>query len=382
MRSFFFVLILFLYFYAFPFSSNAASQSGISPDHTTVTHDGSIYNVLIYWGTVRMQYMGPVYCKPDGLGYRIGFNPDPYDVVGFSYYHDVVNTGPIIGPAFPDADGDGIEDQYDPCPDTPNSDVTVKPYHNNCHEELSFLEVTGYAADGSECGGTYRYELDDSTMNSTVRNSDQITADANAGCYQAGEPYNMTAAGYQGSQSAGTTPSENATNGFMSWHSSSSSSNSTGGGNSTGSTNSTGSGDGNSTGSGSGDGNSTGSGTGTSNSTGSGSSNSTGGNSTYGTPIAFKYSSNSTSFYNLDQENQRATTAKSELLQKWHQLKSRFDSILDVNLSGSSQLPTWHWNILGNTIDIDLGQFADALSYIGLAIIFIATLKALFIVFG
>lgn len=78
---------------------DSTGPDGVSPDKKTVTYNGNVYNVLYYWGTSRMQYLGPVYFKPDGMGYRIGFRPGPYDVVGFCYYNDVVNTGPVVGPA-------------------------------------------------------------------------------------------------------------------------------------------------------------------------------------------------------------------------------------------------------------------------------------------
>jgi hypothetical protein len=78
----------------------------------------------------------------------------------------------------------------------------------------------------------------------------------------------------------------------------------------------------------------------------------------------------------------RVIAAKERFMNAWDNLKNSFSGIFDLNLSGSGSLPVWTWPILGQNIVIDFNEYSTELNWIGLALLFIASVYAIFIVFG
>ncbi|GAB1411222.1 hypothetical protein MASR1M90_23760 [Desulfovibrionales bacterium] len=81
-------------------------------------------------------------------------------------------------------------------------------------------------------------------------------------------------------------------------------------------------------------------------------------------------------------EEEKITAAKQSFESSVNTLKASVTGILNANLSGSSSLPVWNWSILGHNITIDINQFASTLNYVGIALILCASISAIFIVFG
>ncbi len=76
----------------------------------------------------------------------------------------------------------------------------------------------------------------------------------------------------------------------------------------------------------------------------------------------------------------RIEASKNKFLQRWNDLKLTFSGIFDVNLSGTGHLPIWHWVILGKSITLDFNDYATELNWIGLAVVLLASISAVFIV--
>ncbi|NCD43049.1 MAG: hypothetical protein EOL88_13310 [Bacteroidia bacterium] len=105
----------------------------------------------------------------------------------------------------------------------------------------------------------------------------------------------------------------------------------------------------------------------------------------YGTAPVVEYSipkeEDRPTFYNATLENEREQAAKNDLMNSWNKLTQRVETFLNLSLSGTGSLPVWDWNILGNIITIDFRDFEEIFKLIGLAILFIAAIRAFFIVF-
>jgi hypothetical protein len=78
----------------------------------------------------------------------------------------------------------------------------------------------------------------------------------------------------------------------------------------------------------------------------------------------------------------RVIAAKQRFMTAWDNLKNSFTGIFDVSLSGSGSLPVWTWPMLGQNVVIDFNEYSTQLNWIGLALLFIASVYAIFIVFG
>ncbi len=77
----------------------------------------------------------------------------------------------------------------------------------------------------------------------------------------------------------------------------------------------------------------------------------------------------------------RVSAAKSRFSNSWSGLQTSFNSIFTITLSGSSDLPKWTWNILGQTVVIDFNDYATELNWIAIAGVLFASISAIFIVF-
>ncbi|MDD3472384.1 MAG: hypothetical protein PHS86_06345 [Syntrophaceae bacterium] len=77
----------------------------------------------------------------------------------------------------------------------------------------------------------------------------------------------------------------------------------------------------------------------------------------------------------------RVEASKQKFFTALQNLIDQYSNIFELNLSGTGKLPVWHWVLMGQTVTIDFNDYATELNWLGLAVVLIATISAVFIVF-
>ena len=90
---------------------------------------------------------------------------------------------------------------------------------------------------------------------------------------------------------------------------------------------------------------------------------------------------NSTLF-DVDEERRRAEKAKEEFFHAWDELKRKVSNSFSIDFDASERLPKWNWNIFGKIVVVDLNIYKDDLRYIGIMLVLVCFVIALFVVFG
>ncbi|MBF0456093.1 MAG: hypothetical protein HQL72_14900 [Magnetococcales bacterium] len=87
--------------------------------------------------------------------------------------------------------------------------------------------------------------------------------------------------------------------------------------------------------------------------------------------------------FDLTALNTRIATAENQFDTAWQALKSNLTNIMTVNLSGTESLPCLPaWDIpYGGSVQLCLSDYSIALSYLASAILVVATVTALSVVF-
>ena len=86
--------------------------------------------------------------------------------------------------------------------------------------------------------------------------------------------------------------------------------------------------------------------------------------------------------FDVDEERRRAEKAKEEFFHAWDELKRKVSNSFSIDFDASERLPKWNWNIFGKIVVVDLNIYKDDLRYIGIMLVLVCFVIALFVVFG
>ena len=63
-------------------------------------------------------------------------------------------------------------------------------------------------------------------------------------------------------------------------------------------------------------------------------------------------------------------------------MKRKVSNSFSIDFDASERLPKWNWNIFGKIVVVDLNIYKDDLRYIGIMLVLVCFVIALFVVFG